>query len=342
MTKVSSLYFNFHGVSVEVDVKDPELTTWLVFDFGLLEAEPVRQANVRLTAQLAEPPWSRIPPVPSSMHSPNYVCYDSGDERYVDYFGRALAIHNRPEESVELFGKDKNFLYEKLYLIILSRVGEILDRQGIHRVHALGLAAGHGAVLVLLPMHGGKSTLALSFVAESGVRLLSDDTPLITRAGRVLSFPVRMGVRTGDEPSELSAEFMRPFERENREPKTLISLEAFRDKVVTDSSTRPSVLIVGQWTAASEPSIVKIGRFSAVRALVRDCVFGLGLPQVVEFFLQSTARDTLGKIYIAWSRLYASVVLVIRSKCYRIYLSRDRDANRKLLLKLLKDSESLS
>ncbi len=335
-------YFVFHGVSVEVGVDDPELTAWLVFDFGLLEAEPVRQASVRLKAQLAEPPWSRIPPVTSSMHSPSYVCYDSGDERYVDYFGRALAIHNRREESVEIFGKDKNLLYEKLYLIILSRVGEILDRQGIHRVHALGLAVGNGAVLVLLPMHGGKSTLALSFVAESGVRLLSDDTPLITRGGRVLSFPVRMGVRAGDEPSEVAAEFMRPFERENREPKTLISLEAFRDKVVVDSLITPSVLIVGQWTAASEPSIVKISRFSAVRALVRDCVFGLGLPQIVEFFLQSTLRDTLSKMYIAWSRLYASVVLAFKSSCYRVYLSRDREANRKLLQKLLQESESLS
>ncbi|MCB0344638.1 MAG: hypothetical protein KDD66_05960 [Bdellovibrionales bacterium] len=318
-----------------MDTDDKQLQQWLEFDCGCLRSEAIDNPDVSVKAVLAEPQWGLIPPVSASMHSPEYVCYDSGSVRYVDYFGKALAIHHRTSEHVEIVGTNRDFVYEKLYLIVLSRVGELLDRRGIHRVHALGLSTPEGAALVLLPMHGGKSTLGLALMSEPGFKLLSDDTPLISRAGTVLPFPVRLGVRTGDEPDSVPKQFLRSFSRENREPKTLISLDAFGDKVHVNSAVPPRILIVGQWTAAENPSVSAIGVFSAFRALLRDCVFGLGLPQIVEFFLQSTTRDTLSKMMLAWSRIYASLVISVRSKCYRVYLSRDLERNRELILKLL-------
>lgn len=337
MAEQSTLYFDFHGVSVQVSVDDAELLECLSFDFARLQREQSSNVDIRIDAFLAEVPTGKIPPVVASMHSPAYVCYDENSTRYVDYFGKALAIHHRDREVVEVYGEVRAFLYEKLYLIILSRVGELLDRRGIHRVHALGLATKRGASLILLPMHGGKSTLGLSLMREPGIKLMSDDTPLITRGGEVLPFLVRIGVREGDEPKEVPKRYTRSFSRENREPKTLISLDAFENEISAEEKRVPARLIIGKWTAAAKPELRKSGAFSAFRALLRDCVFGLGLPQVVEFFLQSTFRDTIAKSLIAASRVYASLIISCKSECYTLYLSRDRQANEKLIRELLRE-----
>ena len=335
MEQRQEAFYVFHGVSVRVEAADAMILEWLEFDFSAFKEMAEGDVDVDVSVDLVEPPVSKIPAVQASMHSPEYVCFDEGAVRYVDYFGKALAIHDRRTEQIRIYGEDREFVFEKLYLTILSRVGELLDRRGIHRVHALGLSTKRGASLVLLPMHGGKSTLGLSMIGKDSVQLLSDDTPLITRDGKVLPFLVRLGVRKGDEPDSISPEFFRDFRRVNREPKTLISVNALGDNLARGESYNPGLLIVGRWTGAEEPSVKQIGTLSALRALTRDCVFGLGLPQVVEFFLQSTLRDTFGKAFIAASRMYASLMLASRSECYQVSLSRNLELNQRALLNLL-------
>ena len=57
---------------------------------------------------------------------------------------------------------------EIVYLTILSRVSEKLDRMGIHRVHALGLEQRGRGVLVMLPSGGGKSAPFLTWPEGNG------------------------------------------------------------------------------------------------------------------------------------------------------------------------------
>ena len=52
-------------------------------------------------------------------------------------------------------------------------------------MHGVGLVGGQGGVVVMLPMGGGKTTIALRALREDGVRLLSEGSPLIDRHGNV-------------------------------------------------------------------------------------------------------------------------------------------------------------
>ncbi len=72
----------------------------------------------------------------------------------------------------------------------------------MHRVHALALAVDRRAMLVLLPMGGGKSTLGAELLRHPDVQLLSDDSPLVDRAGRVHAFPLRLGLLPGHEKDD--------------------------------------------------------------------------------------------------------------------------------------------
>jgi hypothetical protein len=65
-------------------------------------------------------------------------------------------------------------------------------------LHALELVGGQGAVAVMLAAGRGKSTIALRALRDQGVRLLSEDSPLLDRRGRLHPFPLRIGVNASD------------------------------------------------------------------------------------------------------------------------------------------------
>ena len=50
----------------------------------------------------------------------------------------------------------------------------------------------------MLPSGGGKSTLALRALQEPGIGLISEDSPLLDRRGRLHPFPLRIGVNETD------------------------------------------------------------------------------------------------------------------------------------------------
>lgn len=70
-------------------------------------------------------------------------------------------------------------------------------------------------------------------------------------------------------------------------------------------------------------------------ALTANLVFGLGLPQVVEFFLRGGAADLFRKSAIAGSRMAAGVRLLTQAKCYRLMLGRDLDAAARAILSVV-------
>jgi len=88
----------------------------------------------------------------ASMVTPNAVCYDAGDVRYNDYGGKALSAIDFRRDSVTIVSRDYDLLYEVAYLVVQSRVGERLDRRGVHRLHALGLIYSFNGNFVPLPI----------------------------------------------------------------------------------------------------------------------------------------------------------------------------------------------
>jgi hypothetical protein len=126
-----------------------------------------------------------------------------------------------------------------------------------------------------------------------------------------------MGIR--GKVDGIESEHLRTFKRRNHGPKTLIDLSYFRDRVIDRVS--PKVVIVGTRSSGDKSSIAAISRVQALPALAANLVFGLGLPQVLEYFIRARPSDLLKKGSIAASRMFAALRLVSRTDCYRLMRS---------------------
>jgi hypothetical protein len=310
--------FSFYGVGLAVTSSSNDLLDNLARDFHFFAACAPAQ-KITVAAHLAPPPWDRIPVQFANRITPNAVIYDHGTVRINDYQGEALAIYDFASETGEVWSENPDLLYEITYLLSLSRIGEIHDRRRIHRVHALGIVVANHGALILLPESGGKSTLCMEMLRRPEVRLLSDDTPLISR-GKLLAFPTRLGIR-GGKSAGIDPRFLRTMRRRNREPKTLVDVRYFQDRIAPEAS--PDVLIVGARRNGDDSWIEPISARKALPSLMANLVFGLGLPQVVEFFLRSGASELRNKFSIVSYRLAAVASLLRRAKCYRLALGRD-------------------
>jgi hypothetical protein len=327
---MADLHLDFHGVRVAVTGAPPELEHALRVDFSwFVQHGRSDPPNVGLRVTAGEPPWQTLPAARNVLVDPMRAAYDDATGiRWVDYGGRALVRWDPASETGQAWGADAAQLHEIVYLLIQSRVGELLDRRGLHRVHALGLARAGRGVVCLLPSGGGKTTLGLAALALPGVRLLSDDTPLVTRGGQLLPFPVRVGTMD-DPPAGLPDAHLHRFDRHAKPTKWLIDVAAFGDRIA--EACAPAAILLGERQLAGAASIAPMARAQAAPELGRSCVVGLGLPQLVEYFLRVSARDVADKAGLVASRSVAAAALLARARCYRFRLARDRGENTRAL-----------
>jgi len=292
------LSFCLNSVSFTLATEHAELAARLAFDFA---AFPGGKGGIHLTGRLGpahgpRPRWRGT-----------YGSWvDEGHVRHVRYPGVWVHYDYAAQAGV-VEGEDLDAVHERLYLTALSRVGEALDRRGLHRVHGLGV----GDTLILLPPGGGKSTLA----ARLDLPLLSEDTPLLDRAGFLHPFPFRLGLRDPHpEGRRVGSKWLVQSERWAREP------------------VRCRQVLVGARTSGT-PCLSPV---LALPYLVRDCVVGYGVPQVAELFLHEW--PTLPGIVA--SRLAAVFRLCLQTRARRLWLGPDFEANARFVARVVRDTEN--
>lgn len=284
---------------------------------------------IRVELLLREPPYEIVPPVNGSVYTPRNISYRGETETYLDYKGRGLGVHDRRAGDFRIYSLDTDLLYEAAYLFLLSQIGERLDAKGLHRLHAMAVAVRGRAVLVLLPMGGGKSTLASELLKDPEVKLLSDDSPFIDRKARVYSFPLHIGLLPGSE-KEVPAESLRSVNRIEAGLKYLVNYESYAHRV--EAEAEPGFVFLGRRNLTQQCRIEEAGRIEALRSVIANCVVGLGLFQGMEFIFQHPAHKLAGKAGIGLSRLTASLELLRRSTVRRLSLGRCHETNAKTLL----------
>jgi hypothetical protein len=316
-------WFDFYGLTVEVRSAVPELVEEVRRDFAYFQVSGTG-AQVQVEMRLNAPPYSELPAIPASFLTPRNICFQNGQLSYIDYFGRGLVVYDRELRQCTVYGTDRELVREMAYLFVLSTVGQHLDQRRLHRVHALGVSYRGRGILLLLPSGGGKSTMALQLLKHPGVSLLGEDTPLIDRHGRIWPFPLRLGVRLGQQTG-IPSQYLRTVERMEFDPKTLIDVEFFRDRV--GQAVDPGAILVGQRNLGDVSQIVPLARPRALRALLKYMVVGLGVYQGMEFLFERGLGEVLGKGGVVSSRLYNSMRLLGRAPSYRFILGRDTTRN---------------
>lgn len=292
---------------------------------------------MQVEMRLVPPPYAELPPLPASLITPRNVCYQNRKITYIDYFGQGLAIFSREENLCIVYGTDLDLLHEIVFLFILSTVGQYLDARGLHRLHALGVSYNNRGILLLLPSGGGKSTMALELMRHPGFLLLGEDTPLIDRRGYILPFPLRLGVRP-EQDTGIPSQYLRTMRRMEFDPKTLIDIEYFRDRL--GKEVEPGIILVGERNLGEISEIIPLSRHRALNALVKYMIVGLGVYQGMEFLLERGLWELLGKGGIAASRLYNSLRLLSRAPAYRFVLGRNTKKNFQTLLEFIRGQQS--
>jgi hypothetical protein len=317
--------FNVYGFRFSIRSAVSEAVEGLEQDFAFFRSCDLG-GGVTLELLAEDPPREGLPLTDALVYTPRNVVYRNGSKRYIDYHGRALGIQDETSGDLKLYSRDPNLLYEAAYLYLLSRIGQHLDRQGLHRIHALGVTVQGRAVLVLLPMGGGKSTLGLHLLKYPAVQLLSDDSPFIDRKGRVLAYPLRLGLLPGSE-NTIPPEHRRAIQRMEFGPKHLVNYSYFQDRV--NKSADPGLVLIGARTLARDCRIEEVGIIAGLRACVPNSVVGLGLFHGLEFILQAGAWELAKKAGLGGSRLRNCWQLLRRSRVCRVHLGSDPVLNAK-------------
>lgn len=311
----------------------PEVADEVVRDFLWFEAEDDRAPDVVVELEQGAPQWDAYGDLTAAFITPRNVVYQDGARTILDYFGRAVAVLDREAGRITIRGEHPHLVHEAAYLFLLSRIGEHLDAQGLPRLHALALAGPRGAICVLLPSGGGKSTLAVTALGDERVKLLAEDTPLLDAHGFVHPFPLRIGVNPTDA-ERMPAGSVRRIERMEFHDKLVLDLDGFRDRV--EGEPQPMAdLVIGQRSLAREATLQRLPRRAAAGALLREGVVGIGVYQGMEFVLQRGMRDVAGKAGEAAMRARCCVAAARRARVWRLTLGRDHASNWAALGELL-------
>jgi hypothetical protein len=316
-----------YGLRVRVGGDWPEVIENLRLDFAWFERPdgdaPLSDVSVEIERRA--PDFDRFGEVPASFVTPRNVVYQRDGIRVVDYFGKAVSVLDRERARLTVQGENEHLVHEAAYLYLLSRLGEHLESRGLTRLHAVALVGGQGAVALMLPAGGGKSTIALRALREDGIRLLSEDSPLLDRHGYVHPFPLRIGVNATDA-DRLPAGAVRRLERMEFHPKLALDLEAFAERI--EPAAQPmGHLVIGRRTLGREARLERVPRALAVGTLVREAVIGVGIYQGMEFILQRGLRDVAGKLDIGLTRTACCAATLARAQVWRATLGRDRERN---------------
>jgi hypothetical protein len=317
--------FNFYGINVSVSGFN-SIVDNIISDFKYFININNFDSDIKLDINLITPPYEKVPQVCASMYKTDCISYDKDNIRYVDYSGKALAIYNIKTNHAEFFSIYKDLLYEIVYLFIHSRVGEFLDKKGIHRIHACSFSFENNIYVVMLPQGGGKSTLLMELLKNDKIKLISDDTPLFDARGNIFPFPIRIGVHNDIDTNYIPNEYISIFNRRKFGPKKLINYEFFKDRIETKQL--PVTIIYGIRCFCDNPRIVKSNIFVGFLHLFKNCIVGYGLPQVLEYFLIGGFKDNFSKIKIIFSRFYSSIRLLLKHKrVWCFYISNDKSVN---------------
>ena len=267
-----------------------------------------------------------VPNVVASMQTLNSVCYDNDGIRYCDYYGDLLVVLDTKNNIAKMYSENISKVHEVSYLLILSRVGKMMDLQGLHKLHAFSISYKDLAIVCMMPMKGGKSTLLMHFLKDSRFKIISDDIPLVNLMGEVIPFPIKIGL--SDLPGNLNVfnpeENFYTMDRGHYGKKQLLCLNGFPGRVESIERKFKKVLLIEGFRYNSKTSILKEADvFSTFKGLFKHGVIGFGLPMVIEYFWEKGLIDLFAKTRIFFLRFFAFLNLMIRARNMKLFLGKN-------------------
>ncbi len=321
-----NLYLNFYGTALKISSQDQQILDLLAKDFSYFKVD----SSCSLQGACIEMIKGELAKIPSQLvakkQTPSYLLYKDGPKKWIDYYGKALCLQEEKEQSYRLYSPTLGRLHEVGYLLILSIVTKDHDLRGLHKLHSFAVQIGDTALLGAMPMKGGKTSSFLHFLKNPAVQIISDDCPLIDRRGDIYPFPLRVGVENQATLPQGDASKLYQIDRELYGMKTLAPLDYFANQVAL-TPPKKVVLFFGLRSTFEQPQVQNISRLKTMHYLLTHMIAGVGLPMVIEFFLQASLKDYFFLLRIGASRCLAAWNLCRRASAYQIFLCENIHSN---------------
>jgi hypothetical protein len=324
---LEQLYLNFYEIKAQVESTSAEVLLPLRKDFSsFIGKSSLLDIDFKLQIFDQEPPVAEIPQIVSTMQTLNSICYDMEGIRYCDYYGDLLVIMDTRQNTAKVYSKNIIKIHEVCYLLILSRIGKLMDLKGLHKLHAFSVSYKELAIVCMMPMKGGKSTLLMEFLKDERFKIISDDIPLINLIGEILPFPMKIGL--SELPGNLNVfdpeRNYYTMDRGHYGKKQLLCLDGLPGRVESIDKKFYKVLLIEAFRYNSKTSILKnAGLYSSAKGLLKHGVIGFGLPMVIEYFWESGFIDFLRKTKIFFLRSFAFTNLLVRAKRMKLFLGKN-------------------
>ena len=329
-------FFSFYGIGVLVETENMEIAAAAKHNFSYFYSATIAGTNIKIYYHEWSLPYSSLPVMTSTAATPRNICYKDSDKAYIDYFGKAICVYDVKNNIFDIYTTDNGLANEIIYTTILSRVAELLDKKGMHRIHALGVEYDNKGALILLPCGGGKTSLTLSLLTsrDNNIKLISEDSPLI-KNGMLFPFPLRIGVRTEENlKNDIPEKFLRKTRRIEHESKTTIDIEYF-SKHICKNPVPINAILVGIRSTADNAEIKPISKFGVIKHCLMNSVIGVGLYQGMEFIMQNNGKEILKRFAILFSRTIANINIIFKAKTFSFIISRDIPKNSDTLRRFL-------
>ncbi len=304
---MNELWLDVHGVKVALS-GDGEALAGMRRHFAAFLLERPGRADVTVELQRCEPRLTAPARLRAEQILERGIVYNDGPRTFIDHHGAALSRYDFSSERGAVLATDPVDLVELGYLMVHSRLGMLLETRGFVRLHALGVAIGSRAGLVLCPSGGGKSRLAIAALTRGGLELLGDDIVLLDRDGLAHGFPQPLGI-----PRPEAAQGLGPavsFVRRHHPPKWLIEIGPLEPRFARGPK-HVALIALCRRVSAGPSRALPASRVEVLGELWRDMVIGLGLPQVFELVARRGARD-LGKLAPSAARRAQRALTVAR------------------------------
>ncbi len=339
---MKKLFLNFYNVFAVIESDWDDLLEVISKDFYCFLSEERSLGNnwkFQIKVENSLPPDGFIPEIQATMQTNNSISYDLLGARYSDYYGKLYSKLVFDENYAEIYSKNFDRAHEVIYLMILSRIGKKLDLLGMHKLHAFAISYKNNAVVCMMPMKGGKSTLLLELLKYDGIKLISDDIPMFDTFANLKPFPLKIGLEK-DCKIEIevkdAAENIYSMNRELYGDKKLICLKGLQTRVEGFESKYEKIFLIESFRNNSQFSTLnRASFFLIIKGLFKHGIIGFGLPIVYEFFWEFGWKDFLRKTYIFLRRLSTFSILAIKSEKYKLMLGKKPEKAAKLIVDLL-------
>jgi hypothetical protein len=326
MASLTRFEMVIHGVRVRVTSDCQSVLKDLAHDFHYFARRPTKKRAFEIQVGPGDSDsldWKKT----FSLGRATFFLSPKKSQR-VCFFGKAWVQYHFEEQYAVIRCDDKKIAYEVCYFCILAYAGEMLDKEGLHRLHGLGLNIDGTGAIVLAPSGTGKSTWAMRYITGSNAKLLSDDMPLIGPNNQMFAFPQRIALR---EVPEIPRRYVRKFSRARYGEKYVVGAEFFRKRIADRSPL--SWLILTQRNG--NDVIRQVSRFRLVWPLMKWLVIGFETPQIWELFVRPSPSDVLQKSHILARRLVTAARLVRSCRAAEFHISQSPEKSVLALEKFL-------